>query len=157
MTDPTAPDPAPSLPPRPPSSWRYRAGVAVALLAAATALFLGIRATDTDDPSPTLNGRPDVVERVVPRQGAEVLRQVEIGIDLATGYEAGLILNGTAIPTDELRLVPEQNQVFFAPAPGRSFESLPSGQNCVTAIVWKSADGPGTPSDLTFQWCFDVT
>ena len=156
MTDPTAPDPAPSLPPRPPSSWRYRAGVTAALLAAAAALFLGIRATDTDDPSPTLNGRPDVVERVVPRQGAEVLRQVEIGIDLAAGYEAGLILNGTAIPTDELRLVPEQNQVWFAPGPGRTFETLPTGQSCVTAVVHKSADGPGD-RDLTFQWCFDVT
>lgn len=155
MTDPAA-DPTPRLPPRPPSSWRYRAGVAAALAAAGLALFLGVRATDTDDPSPTVGGRPDVVERVVPRQGAEALRQVEVGVDLAAGYEGGLILNGTAIPTDELRLVPEQNQVWFAPGPGRTFETLPTGQNCVTAVVFKSEDGPG-PGNLSFQWCFDVT
>lgn len=149
-------DPTPSLPPLPPSSWRYRLAVTVALIVAAIALYAGVRATETGDDA-VVNSRPDVVEQIIPRRGAEALQQAEIGIDLAPGYEAGLILNGTSVPTDELRLVPEQNQVFFAPAPGRSFESLPSGQNCVTAIVWKSADGPGTPSDLTFQWCFDVT
>jgi hypothetical protein len=142
----------------PPSSLRYRLAVTAALIVAVLALVAGIRATDTgEDDTATVNGRPDVVERVVPRRGAEALQQTEIGIDLAPGYEGSLILNGTAIPTDELRLVPEQNQVFFAPGPDRTFEALPAGQSCVTAIVWKSADGPGTPSDLSFQWCFDVT
>jgi hypothetical protein len=123
---------------------------------AAAALYAGVRATETGDDA-VVSSRPDVVEQIIPRRGAEALRQSEIGIDLAAGYEGGLILNGTTIPTDELRLVPEQNQVFFAPAPGHTFEALPSGQNCVTAVVWKSADGPGTPSDLTFSWCFDIT
>lgn len=140
----------------PPSSWRYRLAVTAALIVAAAALYAGVRATETGDDA-VVNSRPDVVEQIIPRRGAESLQQAEVGIDLAPGYEGGLILNGTPIPTDELRLVPEQNQVFFAPAPGRSFETLPSGQNCVTAVVWKSADGPGTSSDLTFQWCFDVT
>ncbi|MGH9275248.1 MAG: hypothetical protein ACRDZU_11435 [Acidimicrobiales bacterium] len=149
-------DPTPSLPPMPPSSWRYRLAVTAALVVAAAALYAGVRATETGDDA-VVNSRPDVVEQIIPPRGAEALQQAEIGIDLAPGYEGGLILNGTAIPTDELRLVPEQNQVFFAPAQGRSFEALPSGQNCVTAVVWKSADGPGTSSDLTFQWCFDVT
>lgn len=153
MTDPDPPVLGP-----PPSSLRYRLAVTAALIVAALALIAGIRATDTgEDDTATVNGRPDVVERVVPRRGAEALQQTEIGIDLAPGYEGSLSLNGTAIPTDELRLVPEQNQVFFAPGPDRTFEALPSGQSCVTAVVWKSADGPGTPSDLSFQWCFDVT
>ena len=149
-------DPTPALPPMPPSSWRYRIGVTVALLVAAAALYAGVRSTETSDDA-VVNSRPDVVEQIIPRRGAEALRQSEIGIDLATGYEGGLILNGTAIPTDELRLEPAQNQVFFAPGEGRSFAALPAGQNCVTAVVWKSADGPGTPSDLNFTWCFDVT
>lgn len=153
MTDHPPPVPGPA-----PSSLRYRLAVTAALSVAALALFLGIRATDTgDDQSATVNGRPDVVEQVVPRRGAEALQQAEVGVDLAPGYEGSLILNGRAIPTDELRLVPEQNQVFFAPGPGRTFEALPAGQNCATAVVWKSADGPGTASDLSFQWCFDVT
>lgn len=152
MTEPIA-----ELPPRRPSSLRYRLAVAAALAVAALALFAGIRATETgDDAPPSVNGRPDVVEHLYPRSGAEALQQTEIGIDLAPGYEGALSLNGTAIPTDELRLVPEQNQVFFSPGPGRVVEALRAGNNCVTATVWRSADGPGA-RDLTFSWCFDVT
>lgn len=145
----------PSSPP--PSSLRYRLAVTAAIAVAVAALVAGVAATKTgEDDVAVVNGRPDVVEHVYPRRGAEALSQAEVGIDLAPGYEGGLILNGTVIPTDELRIVPEQNQVFFAPGPDRTFESLPSGQVCVTAVVWKSADGRG-PGDLTFQWCFDVT
>lgn len=143
---------------RPPGgSLRYRIGVAVALAAAAAALIAGVQATQTDDDDePSVNGRPGVVERLQPREGAEILRQAEVGIDLVPGYEARLLVNGTEIPTDELRLVPEQHQVFYAPGPGRTFETLPTGKNCVTAIAWRSADGPGV-DDVVFQWCFDVT
>lgn len=153
MTDPT---PTPTGPTRPASSLRYRLAVTAAMLVAFGALFLGVRATETGDEDAATASRPDVVEHLIPRRGAEVLQQTEIGIDLGPGYEGALILNGTAIPTDELRLVPEQNQVFFAPGPDRTFETLPAGQSCVTAIVWKSANGRG-PEDLSFQWCFDVT
>lgn len=157
MTDPTA-DSTADRPTFPRSSLRYQLAVTAALIVAALALFAGIRATKTGEPDSVLvNGRPDVVEQLVPSEGTEALQQAEIGIDLAPGYEGGLILNGTVIPTDELRLVPQQNQVFFAPGPDRTFEVLPSGRNCVTAVVWKTSEGRGTPSELSFQWCFDVT
>jgi hypothetical protein len=150
-------EPTTDRPTYPPSSLRYRVGVTIAVLVAITALVIAIRSTKSTDENPVVvNGRPDVVEHVMPRDGVEALQQAEIGIDLATGYEGGLSLNGVAIPTKELRIVPPQNQVFFAPGPGLTFEALPSGKNCVTATVWKTSDGPGTPSDLSFQWCFDV-
>lgn len=143
---------------RPPGgSLRYRVGVVVALAIAFAALFAGVQATQTeDDGEVRVSGQPGVVEQLRPREGAEVLRQTEVGIDLAPGYEGRLLLNGTEIPEDELRLVPEQNQVFYAPGPGRTFETLPSGRNCVTAIAWRSAIGPG-PQDLRYEWCFDAT
>ncbi|MET0727024.1 MAG: hypothetical protein ABWZ76_01865 [Acidimicrobiales bacterium] len=151
MTDPT-PEPT-----RPPSSLRYRLGMTAAIVVAVIALVLGVRATRTGEDHPvTVGGRSGVVEHLVPRNGAEALQQAEVGIDLAGGYEGRLILNGTAIPTDELRLVPEQNQVYFAPGEGKTFRRLPSGTNCVTAIVWKSADGRGV-DDISVEWCFDVT
>ena len=157
MTDPTT-DPTADRPTLPRSSLRYQLAVTAAIIVAAVALIVGIRATKTGEPDSVLiNGRPDVVEHFVPNEGTETLQQAEIGIDLGPGYEGGLILNGTAIPTDELRIVREQNQVFFAPGPDRTFEVLPSGRNCVTAVVWKSSEGRGTPSELSFQWCFDVT
>ena len=141
----------------PSSSWRYRLAVVAAITVAIAALVLGVQATSTDGEDTVLvNGRPDVVEHLTPRNGAESLRQSEIGIDLAGGYEASLALNGTEIPADELRLVPEQNQVWFAPGEGKVFRSLPSGSACATATIWRSADGPGV-NDTTVTWCFDVT
>lgn len=141
----------------PTSSLRYRVIVTVAVATAAIALYTGIRHTKTEDTAPvTVNGRPDVVEHLIPSEGAQILQQAEIGIDLAPGYEGLLVLDGTTIPRDELRLVPQQNQVFFAPGPGRTFTALPSGPTCAVAIVWESARGRG-PEDLTFRWCFAVT
>lgn len=145
-------------PTAPPASLRYRLVVGAALVVATVALVAGLLATDTGDGDAVLvNGRPDVVELVIPADGAHVLHQTEIGIDLAAGYEGAIGLNGTPIPTDELRIVPEQNQVFFLPGPDKVFEALPTGRNCVTALVWKSSDGQGGGTDLSFRWCFDVT
>lgn len=150
-------EPRVERPSPPASSLRYRVLVTLAVATAAIALVLGIRHTKTEDAAPVIvNGRPDVVEHLIPEQNAEILQQSEIGIDLAPGYEGILVLDGTTIPTGELRIVREQNQVFFAPGPGRVFTALPSGQNCVTAVVWQSAQGRG-PGDLSFRWCFDVT
>lgn len=141
----------------PPSSLRYRVIVTLAIVLAGGALFAGVRATRTGDETPVLvNGRPDVVERFIPPQGVQALHQTEVGIDLAPGYEGVLVVNGTVIPEDELRIVSQQNQVFFLPGPDRTFASLPAGQNCVTALVWKSSVGRGGGSDLSFDWCFDV-
>lgn len=160
MTDHPDADRPVTRPPWPtgePSGWRYRAFVVVALAVAAGALFLGVRATETESDQPAaVNGRPEVVEHLYPRNGASVLRQVEIGIDLVGGYEGVLAVNDTAIPLDELRLVPEQNQVFFTPAEGKAVEELVPGTNCVTATVWKSSEGRGV-ADLAYRWCFAVT
>lgn len=158
--DRSAPEGAPShlrrAPARPPVSWRYRAIVAVALVAAFGALAVGVRATQTGDRAPTVvNGRPDLVEHVYPPDGAQVLRQVEIGMDLAPGHEGRITVNGVTIPDDELRLVPEQNQVFFVPGPGRVIETLPPGTTCVSAVAWESSKGRGH-DDASFQWCFKV-
>lgn len=140
------------------SDTRYRIFVAVALAAAAAAMGIAVAATNTgdaDDPA-SVSAAPNVVEHLVPPAGSEQLRQSELGIDLAAGYEAALSVNGTEIPTDELRLVPEQNQVFFTPGEGKVIEELPGGKVCVLALVWKSSVGRGA-QDRSFQWCFDVT
>ena len=151
----TAPDPRPRRPPM--SANRYRALVAIAIAAAGVALYLGVRATDTDgEDRVAVQSGPDLVEHVYPRNGDRVLRQSEIGIDLAPGHEATLIVNGQPIPDDELRRVPEQNQVFFQPGEGTTFPELPAGRTCVAALVWRSAAGRGV-DDQTVRWCFEAS
>jgi hypothetical protein len=144
-------------PPWPGSSARYKVAVAAAVAVAAGALYLAVSRTSTDPDEPVnVSARPDVVERLIPFNGAEILRQQELGIDLAPGYEGTLVINGTEIPAEEQRLVPEQNQVYFTPGDGKVIEELPGGTTCVVAIAWKSSNGRG-PADEQFRWCFEVT
>lgn len=139
------------------SDGRFRLLVISMVVAACIALYAGVRATDTGDSDPvTVSGRPDVVEHLVPGAGDEVIRQAELGIDLAPGYEGALAVNGVEIPTEELRLVPEQNQVFFTPSDGKVVERLNAGPNCAEAIVWKASVGRGTADDQSFRWCFEA-
>jgi hypothetical protein len=133
---------------------RYRLLLAVLVIAAAVALFVSIRTTDTGEPGDPAS---DAVERYIPRSGDEVLRQAELGIDLAPGYDGTLSVNGVDIPVEDQRRVPEQNEVFFTPGDGKAVERLVAGQNCVTAVVWKASIGRGTSRDETFTWCFEAT
>ena len=82
------------------------------------------------------------IERLIPTPDSKILQQDTIGIDLAPGYEGTLSLNGTPIPDDQLTVVPQLNQVTFTPGPGKEYEQLPSGQNCLVATYWLSSTGP---------------
>jgi hypothetical protein len=136
---------------------RYRAIVTIAVAVALLAIVLGVRATRTGSEDPiNVSARPEVVEHLIPGKGDEVVQQFEVGIDLAPGYEGGLTVNGIPIPEEELRIVREQNQVFFQPGEGKVITELDAGPNCVAATVWRSAIGPGE-ADETFQWCFEAT
>ena len=147
--------PASMPPPSPMSSGRYRWLVGGLVVAAALVLGVGIAVTDLNKPDDT--PQSEVVERFIPKQDDEVLRQAELGIDLATGYEGTLAVNGVDIPEDEQRRVPAQNEVFFTPAEGKAVERLLAGRNCVTATVWKSVEGDDTPNKRNFSWCFEAT
>jgi len=148
------PTPSPDHPPRMPEG-RYRLLLALLLVAALGAIYAGVRATDTGHGDPVaVPGGSDIVERLIPQEGDEVIRQAELGIDLAPGYEGALVINGVPIPGEELRLVPEQNQVYFTPGDGKAVERLQAGPNCATAQVWKSSQGRGTADDRSYTWCF---
>lgn len=148
---------APSAkPPLTAADRRHRVFVGVGLALAAALMALAIARTNTDDPTvEAISTRPDI-EQLIPRKGAQTQRQSEIGIDLAPGYEAALIVDGTSIPDDQLRRVVAQNEVFFTPGEGKAIDELDAGQICVTAIIWRSAVGRGV-SDQPFQWCFNTT
>ncbi|MFP5319189.1 MAG: hypothetical protein ACLGI2_12980 [Acidimicrobiia bacterium] len=98
----------------------------------------------------------DAVEHLVPPRGAQVLRQTEIGIDLAPEWTGVLVVNGVEIPEDQLRRVEAQNQVFFTAGPGMEIEELPAGTVEVTALIWRPVAGETRADADRVQWSFQV-
>ena len=97
------------------------------------------------------------VEALTPENDTDALRQSEVGIDLASGWDADLLINGQPIPQDEERNVEGQYQVLFAPGDGKVLETLPAGLVQVTAIIWRPTEGQTRESGSRIvRWSFRV-
>ena len=95
------------------------------------------------------------VEQLIPGDGSpNVLRQSEIGIDLADGWTATLAINGHDIPDDQLRINAPLNQFFFTPGPGKEIEKLNAGVVIVVAKIWKPIDGETRADARQVVWRF---
>jgi hypothetical protein len=129
---------------------------AVLIVGAFAGLFFVGRAavTGTDSTSANL---PEAVERLVPASGASVLRQSQVGLDLADGYDAYLIINGTEIRSAEDGLIRDlgTGQILYQPGPDKPVETLNAGQNCITAMVWQVLETAATANAV--PWCFEAT
>lgn len=90
-----------------------------------------------DEDEPTVGA----VQRVIPENGSPVaVRQAEIGVDLAVGYTAVLVIDGIEIPDDQLRRNDPEAMLFFTPGEGKAIESLSPGEHQVTAFYWRITD-----------------
>jgi len=126
---------------------------AVVIIGAIVGMVFTFRLAVTGDGS-TSRALPDSVDRLIPASGAEVLSQSEIGVDLAAGFDAYLIVNGTEIRDEDDGLARELGlgTVTFQPGQGKAIESLQPDKNCVIAMVWPQRDGPEAAEPLS--WCF---
>ncbi len=105
---------------------------------------------------------PDSVERLIPESGAQVLAQSDVGIDLATGYDAYFVINGQVIDNeatqtdpDGLFKVDDVALITYTPAPGKRVERLEAPSQCVDAFIWDVRQGRDTATQ--FNWCFSVS
>jgi hypothetical protein len=130
-----------------------RVVIAVILVVALVGIVVATRMAVTGDDS-TSEALPDNVDRVIPASGAEVLRQATVGIDVADGYDAYLVINGVEITTAEDGLIKDLGTglVQFIPGPGKPVETLSSERNCVIAMVWDQTEGQSAASPV--NWCF---
>lgn len=126
--------------------------VMVALAAVAGLVYTVSLATTGDDEAS--QALPEYVDRLIPNSGDEVLTQSAVGIDVATGYDAYLIVNGTEVQTEDAGLVKDLGLglVQYQPGQGKLIESLNPEKNCVTAMIWRQIDGQETAEP--FNWCF---
>lgn len=133
-----------------------RVALALVLVGALVGLFLTARAAVTGDDT-TAGKLPEYVDRLIPAPGADVLRQAPVGIDVAEGHDAYLVINGTRVRTADDGVIRELGTglIQFQPGPDTPIEELSSGSNCVQAFVWDRTEGEQTASPV--YWCFDAT
>lgn len=127
--------------------------MAVVLLGALVALVFTVKAATTGNDR-TSQSKPAFVDRLIPESGSEVLRQAGVGIDVASGYDAYLIVNGTEIRTVRDGLIKDLGTglIQYIPGPGKPVSRLNPERNCVLAMVWKQSEGERTA--LPVSWCF---
>lgn len=129
--------------------WLWILGLAVVVIIAGAVTALAFLGEDSDN-----NAGDAAIERFIPTEGDKIFQQGPVGVDLATGYDGTLALNGTAIPDDQLDKTPALNLVQFTPGPDKDVEQYDQGQNCVVATYWLLSDGPGAGTSRS--WCFSV-
>ena len=117
---------------------------------------------------------PQSIERMSPADGDRVLRQAQIIVDFAEGYEASINIDGIELPVtrlDELTssgaqpapgaqvelpatavFDPGNNVISFLPQPGALIETFAQGEHVATVRYWKILDGP--TKSRTYQWRF---
>ncbi|HVM53220.1 MAG TPA: hypothetical protein VM262_08495 [Acidimicrobiales bacterium] len=131
-----------------------RVVIGLLLLAAVGAFWAaGIHGTTEQQPILTQGA----VEAFIPAPNSpSVVRQAEIGIDLAEGWTGELVINGIPIPDDQLRRNDPLNQLFFTPGEGREIERLDAGQVTVVARIWRPVDGETREQAREVSWSFAV-
>ena len=108
-------------------------------------------------PDSTSGSLPDSVERLIPASGSEVLRQSQVGLDVADGYDAYLVVNGVEIRTAEDGLIKDLGTglILFQPGPETPVEALDQGTNSVVAYVFDQTEGPTVAQPVS--WRFEAT
>lgn len=151
---------------------RTKVIIAVVLAVAIAAIVIAYLSTVVrDDSAVTVTGPngqvgqdtaerdPTGVEALIPFDGAEILGQEEIGIDLVPGWTGELTLlpgNGvaTTLPEDEIER-DGLNRITYQPGPGKAIERL-SGDYCLVATIWDQVEGRDQTQRVE-NWCFSAT
>lgn len=128
----------------------YRLVYAGLALLAVAIVALGIVFAPRGTPSPL----PGPVEAVFPGDGDAVIRQAQVEVDLAVGYEADLEVDGYPIPSAEVFFDPSTGLLRWGPAPtGVVFTEWSTGRHTVTLRWTRVVDVPETGE---YTWEFRV-
>jgi hypothetical protein len=138
-----------------PYSTRFKViAVLVLTLAISLLVLAALSLGDNQDQGLSADNAP-VVDALIPAANTQVPQQSSVGIDLAVGWDGVLQINGVEVPEDELVVTPQTGLIMFTPGEGKTVQQFQTGRNCVTAIVWRIADGRGV-ADRPIPWCFEV-
>lgn len=142
----------------------------LAIAAGLSLIIWGVAVSVTGDESRPL---PDAIEAVSPADGAsQVPQQSGFVIDLATGYEGTLAIDGVELPVvrlDELGGVdqepgeqidvppvavyePGNATLSFTPSDAALVSSLGPGTHRATVTYWRTAEGRGEARSYTWEF-----
>ncbi len=96
---------------------------------------------------------PPQVDQIAPSDGATVLRQTGLEIDMQVDYSLEIFLDGVLIPQDEVGFAPATGVYTWRPHPGGVFEEWASGLHSVL-IRWDRIRGLPDPGEL--RWRFRI-
>jgi hypothetical protein len=131
------------------SSTGYRLVFALLGLALATVVVLVVALA----PSGRQTDLPEAVEWISPADGASVLRQTSIEIDMQAGYGIELHVDGVHIPAGEIRATGPTGRFEWSPGPAAVFAEWTPGTHTVL-ITWDRVAGLPDPGEL--RWSFRV-
>jgi hypothetical protein len=130
-----------------------RLGLAALVALALTIIGYGLTKAKTGDDNAQLTD--PALEQQVPAPGSLVLRQSQVGVDLAPDYTGYLVIDGKQIPEDQYYREPALNQVFFTPTEGSEIDEFDPGLHTITAVFWKITEGEQAARTAT--WRFNVS
>ena len=119
-------------------------GLALAIVAIGAVVFA---------PSGRLTEAPETLESYSPSDGANVLRQIQIEIDLPVGYEIVLVVDGVTIPTDEINVIEPTGRFTWRPSDTTIIPEWSVGFHTIWAR-WDRSTGLPDPGE--WIWTFRV-
>ena len=96
---------------------------------------------------------PEAVESISPENDDTVLRQIDLTIDMAVGYEIELFVDGVPIPDDEITVTKATGRHVWRPGPAAVFPEWSYGLHSVHIIYERIAGGVDIGS---VSWVFRV-
>lgn len=151
----------------------YGPKIALGAIVLALGALLWVANSATTGSEAASQSLPEEVDRLIPVSGGNILRQETVGIDVAEGYTASLVINdvpianpiefseggvddpgGAALVRDGLVYNRETGVITYTPREDGLIERFETGSNCVVANVW--ADDADPTSGRTVNWCFSA-
>ena len=149
------------------------AGLSLVAAGALALIVLGFASAKTGKQAVTITD--PAVERLIPKPDDLVLRQSQVGVDLAPGYRGYLVIDGQVIPTYDVqaanvtpgqntnvgqpldaRYDSGQNTVLYSPQVGATIEAFSPGPHTISAFFWRDGvDSRDQARHIT--WTFRVS
>jgi hypothetical protein len=143
-----------------------RLGASLVIAIGLALIVWGFASAETGDSAVKITD--PAIERVIPSPGSLVLRQSQVGADLAPGYRGVLIIDGQEIPTYDVQAGDgttvntldaqfdlAQNTVLFLPRQGATISEFAPGEHHITVVYWQLDET--RDQARTFAWTFNVS